>query len=88
MQELARTPNAGPFLGRCCLHTHTHTGAEMPDGYVKVLLGNDFAIFHTCGIHSGMCEIYKEKKNIHHSCLPFRLLAWRQLFSALLALIG
>lgn len=60
----------------------------MPDGYVKVLSGNDVAIFHTYEIHSGMCEMCKEKKKIHQSCLPFRLLAWRELFSALFALIG
>lgn len=49
------------FLGDV-VYTHTHTHTEMPDGYVKVLLGNDVAIFHTCGIHSGMCEMCKEEK--------------------------
>lgn len=63
------------------VQTHTHTRAEMPDGYVKVLFEMMLQFFMPAEfIQERVIFLFiyffksdRKKKN-HHSCLPFHLL--------------
>lgn len=70
MQQLTCTPNVGRFHRR-----RAGTGAEMPDGYVKMLFEMMLQFFIPTGfIQDGVCFSQMEKKKIiivvyHSICL-------------------
>lgn len=86
MQELTHTPNVGQFWWFCSdTHTHTHERRCLM-GMLKCC--SKWCCNFSCLQNSFRNVLFflfffskvKEKKKIHHSCLPFHLLVWYELF--------